>query len=122
MLLGLLAMVTTFWIRNIVTLAIVIIMGAIFYLPTLLENFEHLHYIVEFIGVHTMVNSLHAPFHLIDGKHEGDGAMLADRLLLPEGVWIALWVIIAIAALMWLWMFTVPVEARFDLGFNIPFL
>ena len=69
-----------------------------------------------------MVNALHAPLHLIDGKHEGDGAMLADRLLLPEGVWIALWLVIAIAALFWLWLFTLPVSARFDFGFQIPFL
>jgi hypothetical protein len=121
-LIGILGVVTLFWVRHVVTLVIVIIMGAIFYLPTLFSNWEHLHYIVEFIGVHTMVNALHAPLHLIDGKHEGDGAMLADRLLLPEGVWIALWLVIAIAALFWLWLFTLPVSARFDFGFQIPFL
>jgi hypothetical protein len=117
---GLLGIVTLFWVRHLITLLIMIIMGVIFYTPTLFHNFEHLHYIVEFIGIHTMVNALHAPLHLIDGKHEGDGAMLADRLLLPEGVWIVLWIAIALTALFWLWMFTLPAGARF--GLDIPFL
>lgn len=122
LLLGLLGMVTLFWVRHPITLIIVIIMGFTFYLPTLLSNFDYLHYIVEFIGIHTMVNALHAPLHLIDGKHEGDGAMLADRLLLPEGVWIVLWIAISLLALAWLWLFTLPPELRFEWVVYFPFL
>ncbi len=122
MLSALIVMVTIFWVRSIVTLTIIIIMLGIFYTPTLLDNVPYLNYLVEFIGVHTMVNAVHAPLNLIDGKHEGDGAMLADRLLLPEFVWILLWFILAILAIVWLWLFTIPADVRFDFGFAVPFL
>jgi len=51
-----------------------------------------------------MKGALIAPTHLIDGKHVGDGADLADITFIPEIVWVAFWLIFAGGALSYLYL------------------
>jgi hypothetical protein len=53
------------------------------------------------LGLFIMLNALGAPFHLLDGQHVGDGAALQDlTVIVPEGVWVAWWVVFALACLL----------------------
>ncbi len=103
-----LTIATVLWVRDPITLAISIIMGIIFYLPLQFPNAWFLTYIVQFIGIYVVLNAIRAPLYLIDGKHEGDGAGLADITFIPEGVWIILWFLFACAVLLFLMIATLP--------------
>lgn len=112
-LMGTLAFVSIFWVRSIKTLLIVAIMFCIFYIPTLTPETLFPAYALEFYGIYVVQSAISAPLNLIDGKHEGDGADLADiTLIFPEGVWILLWFVYALAVTFWLWQVTIPVSER----------
>lgn len=118
LLIGVLGVSTLFWVRNLTTLFIIGIMGLVFWLPTLVPETKIPAYAIEFYGIYVVQSAISAPLNLIDGKHVGDGADLADiTLILPEGVWIALWFIYALLVTFWLWQITIPAAERFT---NLP--
>jgi len=98
--LALLALVFLFWAKNLVTMLILLLIAAVYLAAFWLPPQYGLHYVLQVMGLFVMLNALAAPFHLIDGKHMGDGAALADMTkLVPEGVWVILWVVFASACL-----------------------
>ena len=106
-LIGLLTIVTVLWVRNPTTLLIMATMAIIFYIPTQLLEYSLPAYAIEFFGLYVVQSAITAPLHLIDGKHKGDGAALADiTLIFPEGVWILLWFTTASLTLLYLWVWT----------------
>jgi len=112
-LIGVLGFSIIFWVRNLTTLFIMLIMMLVFWIPTQFQGTDLPAYAIEFYGLYVAHSAVTAPLNLIDGKHEGDGADLADIfLILPEGVWIALWFVYALAVLIWLWQVTTPAEFR----------
>jgi hypothetical protein len=113
-LMGVLIVSGLFWVRNPKTLLIIMIMIFIFWVPTLLPDTKIPAYAIEFYGIYVVQSAISAPLALIDGKHVGDGADLADiTLIFPEGVWIALWFIYALIVTFWLWQITIPASERF---------
>ena len=113
LLMSVLTVSTIFWVRNLKTLFIIAIMILVFWLPTLLPNTSIPAYAIEFYGIYVVQSAITAPLALIDGKHVGDGADLADiTLIFPEGIWIALWFIYALATTFWLWQITIPASER----------
>lgn len=106
-LLGLHAAVVVFWVRDVQSLVIIFIISALFYGTLWLHPYvPWSHYALQFMGMYILQSAARAPFALIDGKHVGDGAALADLTFIPEGVWIALWVAFAGFALFVLWQHT----------------
>lgn len=106
-LLGILTICTVLWVRNLTTLLIITTMFIVFALPTQIPQIEYAGYAVQFFGLYVLQSSITAPLHLIDGKHVGDGAELQNiTLILPEGVWIALWFSFAITCLYYIYMIT----------------
>lgn len=59
--------------------------------------------VVQFAGLYVMANAVRAPWRLVDGRHLGDGAVLADITGVPELVWVLLWEGLAVGALFLLW-------------------
>lgn len=99
--LGLLALATLLWVRDPITLLIMLAMGLLYGLPLYFTDLQpHVAYTLQFIGIYVMLNAIRAPLHLIDGQLVGDGAELAkSTLILPEGFWIAFWFVFALATL-----------------------
>lgn len=96
------------WVRDPMTLLVMVTMMATFYTPVYFSDlYDWTPKITQFMGMYITVSALRAPLNLIDGKHEGDGAALADITKLPEGVWIVLWFCFGLFGLFWLWEATV---------------
>ena len=109
------------WVRTLSTLIIMTIMFGIFWLPTQFQDPTIPAFAVEFIGIYILQSAISAPLDLIDGKHEGDGAALADiTIIIPEGIWITLWFVYALVVAFWLWQVTLPIKDR--LMWDIPYL
>ncbi|PZP38586.1 MAG: hypothetical protein DI585_06980 [Pseudomonas fluorescens] len=94
-----LAVVFVFWARDWRTWVILLFISGTYLLAILQVSGVWLPLFLQFSGIYVMLNALRAPLHLIDGKDVGDGADLADILILPEGVWITLWLVIAFAVM-----------------------
>lgn len=99
-----------FWARDFITIFVLLCLAGLFIAPTLLHNVEILPQIVEVLGLATVLNALRAPLDLIDGRHVGDGAMLANMTLIPEFIWVLLWLTFGLFAC------TIIVELHHPLG------
>lgn len=97
---ALLAITTLLWVRDIVTLIIMLVLGTLYMLPLASVEVVGLHYLLQYMGVYVMMNAIRAPLYLIDGRHVGDGAALADlTLVFREWFWILFWWVFALGCL-----------------------
>jgi hypothetical protein len=94
-----------FWVRDWVTPWILLSITALFLLAYRYGNNIWTHRFVAFVGLYVLLESLRAPFHLLDGKHIGDGSELADLTYLPEFFWIILWASMATGLLIFLYRY-----------------
>jgi hypothetical protein len=98
--LALLGFALLFWAKNLSTMLILLIIAAVYIAAWYLPPGWGLAYVLQALGLFIMFNALGTPFHLLDGQHVGDGAALADlTLVIPEGLWVAWWVLFALACL-----------------------
>ncbi len=89
-----------FWARNLSTMLILLIIGAVYTAALVLPSAYGLPYVLQFMGIFVMLNAIRAPLYLIDGQHVGDGAELQTiTRIVPEIVWVLLWFAFALAAL-----------------------
>ena len=89
------------WVRDVKTFFLVLTIAILFAVP-LIDQFTDKVSIapytvlyMQLIGVYVMLDGLISPFHLIDGRDDGDGGDLENMTGIPEGFWIAVWVGIA---------------------------
>jgi hypothetical protein len=101
----LVVIVGVLWVRDWVTPWILLSITILFLLAYRYGNNIWTHRFVAFVGLYVLVESLRAPFHLLDGKHLGDGSELADLTYLPELFWIILWASIAASLLIFLYRY-----------------
>lgn len=87
------------WSRDVLTIIILGSLVAMFALTIKLRQLYYLQMAMQFIGLSILVNSLFSPFHLLDGRHIGDGATLASMTFIPEIIWVVLWCAIALVAI-----------------------
>lgn len=88
-----------FWVRDLLTLFILIVVLGIFLLQFKLPKLGHLQKILKFTGIMVLLNSLLSPLYLLDGRSIGDGARLAEITFIPELIWVIIWSIMAILGL-----------------------
>ena len=74
-----------FWARDIITIIIMIIMICMLLSVIKLQNNNFIKLAIKFIGVYVLLDAVKAPLNLLDGRHIGDGAALADMTGIPEG-------------------------------------
>lgn len=79
------------WVRDILTLFIILVL--VFLIAAQLKFSSHklLQKLLQVAGLLVLINSLMSPLYLLDGQARGDGAALADMTLIPEVVWVVLW-------------------------------
>jgi hypothetical protein len=106
--LAVLGVVFLFWARDWRTWVILLTIAAVYLMAVLKFSSVYLPIFLQFAGIYVMLNAVRAPLFLIDGQHVGDGAALADILWLPEGVWIALWLVFALMLLGLCMVLTLP--------------
>lgn len=111
-LLILIALTILLMVRNITTLLILMIISFVLFLPFYAEASHLSPKLLQFIGLSVGLNAIKAPLHLIDGQSVGDGAALARRTLVPEGIWILIWFGLGVLSLLYMWQIPLPPESR----------
>lgn len=102
------------WVRDWITPGILLCIVAMFLLAYRYGSRKWSHRFVEFVGLYVVLEAVRAPLYLLDGRSIGDGGALADLTWLPEFVWIAVWVAIALGCVFLL--YTRAFGARHRIG------
>lgn len=79
------------WVRDLLTVVILVVVLSIFFLQFKLPKLAYLQKLLKFTGIMVLLNSLLSPLYLLDGRSIGDGARLAELTLIPEIVWVLAW-------------------------------
>ena len=69
---------------------------------------ELVKFLLKFTGIYIVLDAIKSPLYLIDGRHYGDGAKLADLTSLPEFIWVIIWFAIGLLAAYFLWKYHNP--------------
>lgn len=88
-----------FWIRDILSLAIVAVLLVTILLKFKLQDLRYFQFILQLIGAAVLLNSIKSPWYLVDGRSLGDGASLAKLTAIPELVWVCIWFSLGLFAL-----------------------
>jgi hypothetical protein len=91
-----------FWIRDILSFVIVVILLVIFITQFKLPKSYYLQVALKLTGILVLVNSLYSPWYLIDGRSLGDGAALAQLTMIPEFIWVFVWSSLGLLSLVFL--------------------
>jgi hypothetical protein len=84
------------WVRDLLTLFIVLVLVLLVAAQLKFSSHKALQKMLQVTGLLVLINSLMSPLYLIDGQAKGDGAALANITLIPEIVWVALWFVSAL--------------------------
>lgn len=95
------------WARDVITILVLLVIMAVIALQWRWQSASLLRWLLQFSGVYVLLSAVRAPLALVDGRHLGDGATLANKTHIPEIFWVAQWEIIALATLWLLWR-TIP--------------
>ena len=79
------------WVRDLLTLFIVLVLLALVAAQLKFSSHKTLQKMLQVTGLLVLINSLMSPLYLLDGQARGDGAALANITLIPEVVWVVLW-------------------------------
>lgn len=96
LLLFLLSISIVLWIRDLLTLIIVLVLVALVATQLKYSAHKYVRKLLQVTGLLVLINSLMSPLYLLDGQARGDGAALADITLIPEIIWVALWFFLAV--------------------------
>ncbi|WP_206485446.1 M50 family metallopeptidase [Thalassotalea sp. G2M2-11] len=95
----LLATTLILWVRDFLTFTIIAILLVIILLKFKLTNLKYLQFMLQIIAAVVLLNSVRSPLYLIDGRELGDGAALANMTMIPEMIWVVLWCILGLLAI-----------------------
>jgi hypothetical protein len=84
------------WVRDLLTLFIVLVLILLVAAQVRFSSHKSLQKMLQVTGLLVLINSLMSPLYLLDGQAKGDGAALASITLIPEIVWVAIWFISAL--------------------------
>ena len=84
------------WVRDLLTLFIVLVLVLLVAAQLKFSSHKTLQKMLQITGLLVLINSLMSPLYLLDGQAKGDGAALANITLIPEIVWVALWFVSAL--------------------------
>ncbi len=95
--------VLVFWVRDLLTAIILLIVTGL--LALIFKNTQgpYLSKICQFTGVLVLFNAIKSPLYLIDGQSRGDGALLASLSAIPEFIWVLIWLSLGLYLLYKMW-------------------
>ncbi|WP_286235231.1 M50 family metallopeptidase [Thalassotalea sediminis] len=85
------AVTLVFWVKDILTLFITLLLLALVTFKAFYSGKKYLPLALQFIGATVLLNSIKSPLYLFDGGALGDGATLANMTLIPEMIWVVIW-------------------------------
>lgn len=88
---SLLVLSMIFWVRDLLTLIILLIVLALVLSAFKVSSVKYVQLILKVMAMMVLLNSLMSPMYLIDGRALGDGATLAKLTFIPEIVWVVIW-------------------------------
>jgi hypothetical protein len=98
LLIGLLAISILLWVRDLLTLFIVVVLLMLVIAQLKYSSQKHLQTLLQLTGLLVLINSLMSPLYLLDGQAKGDGAALAKITFIPEIIWVVIWFSVALFA------------------------
>ncbi|MBA6296527.1 M50 family metallopeptidase [Colwellia sp. MB02u-9] len=98
LLIGLLASSILLWVRDLLTLFIVVVLLMLVIAQLKYSSQKHLQTLLQLTGLLVLINSLMSPLYLLDGQAKGDGAALANMTFIPEMIWVVIWFSVALFA------------------------
>ena len=98
MLIGLLASSILLWVRDLLTLFIVVVLLMLVIAQLKYSSQKYLQTLLQLTGLLVLINSLMSPLYLLDGQAKGDGAALANMTFIPEIIWVVIWFSVALFA------------------------
>ncbi|MBA6290056.1 M50 family metallopeptidase [Colwellia sp. MB3u-4] len=98
LLIGLLASSILLWVRDLLTLFIVVVLLMLVIAQLKYSSQKHLQTLLKLTGLLVLINSLMSPLYLLDGQAKGDGAALANMTFIPEIIWVVIWFSVALFA------------------------
>jgi hypothetical protein len=98
LLIGLLASSILLWVRDLLTLFIIVVLLILVIAKLKYSSQKYLQTLLQLTGLLVLINSLMSPLYLLDGQAKGDGAALANITYIPEIIWVAIWFIAALFA------------------------
>lgn len=98
LLIGLLASSILLWVRDLLTLFIVVVLLMLVIAQLKYSSQKYLQTLLQLTGLLVLINSLMSPLYLLDGQAKGDGAALANMTFIPEIVWVVIWFSVALLA------------------------
>ncbi|MFT5814892.1 MAG: hypothetical protein ACI9VT_002661 [Psychroserpens sp.] len=96
LLVGLLASSILMWVRDLLTLFIVLFLLILVLVKIKYSSQKYLQKSLQVTGLLVLLNSLMSPLYLLDGQSRGDGAALADITYIPEIIWVVIWFLAAL--------------------------
>lgn len=97
------AFIGILWVRDIVTLSILLVIIIVFSAAYRYGSHQLTRSFIEFTGIYVVMNAIRSPLYLIDGRDIGDGSALSELTYIPEIFWVTIWALIGIAILMLLY-------------------
>jgi hypothetical protein len=91
LLIGLLASSILLWVRDLLTLFIVVVLLMLVIAQLKYSSQKYLQMLLQLTGLLVLINSLMSPLYLLDGQAKGDGAALANMTFIPEIIWVVIW-------------------------------
>ncbi len=86
------------WVRDLLTLFIVLVLLGLVLVQLKYSSQKHLQTLLQMTGLLVLINSLMSPLYLLDGQARGDGAALANITYIPEIIWVLLWFFVGLFA------------------------
>lgn len=100
---GLIGLVALLYGRDLMTWGILFVLFILFVNIIKLQEAYFMKLALKFIGLYVLLDAVRAPLYLVDGRHYGDGAKLADLTAIPEVIWVMLWLGFGVLGVYYLW-------------------
>jgi hypothetical protein len=100
---ALIVIIALLWGRDILTWGILALLFLLFISIVKLQEARLMKLALKFCGLFVLLDAVKAPLYLVDGRHFGDGARLADLTMVPEIIWVLIWLAAGISGAYYLW-------------------
>jgi hypothetical protein len=90
------------WARDLLTIFICLVLLLLVLFSLKAKNLKMLQLLLQLFAMVVILNGLHSPLYLLDGRVIGDGASLANLTLIPEFIWVVIWSALGLVTLYFL--------------------
>lgn len=95
-LIALFSLTLILWVNGLMTAFILLGVIALLVLILVRSKDRWLTYVAQLMAILVLFNAINSPLYLLDGRHIGDGANLANYTFIPEIVWVMIWFVWAL--------------------------